>query len=202
MVNEPGTTPGTTRARKVPGQSANRPTKAAAGAANPTKAAAGAANPTKAVAGAANPTTKATKAAANRTTAAAAGAANRAFRAAPPAASTTNATTNATTATAEPPAPGKALARVGTASPRQHPPGRAAAATVQRREHVTLALPLLGRVQLPHPQNMAYYAGLGALAALELVEWPAAVALAVGHALTSQRHNRALDEFGEALEDA
>jgi len=49
---------------------------------------------------------------------------------------------------------------------------------------------------------MAYYAGVGALVALELLEWPAAVALGIGHALTSQRHNRALSEFGEALEDA
>jgi hypothetical protein len=84
----------------------------------------------------------------------------------------------------------------------QHAPGRAAALSVQRREHVTVSLPLLGRVQLPHPQDMAYYGGIGALVVLEMLEWPAAVALAVGHALTSQHHNRALDEFGQALEDA
>jgi hypothetical protein len=73
---------------------------------------------------------------------------------------------------------------------------------VQRREHVTVALPLLGRVQLPHPKDMAYYAGIGALVAVELLEWPVGVALAAGHALVGQRHNRALEEFGEALEDA
>jgi len=100
------------------------------------------------------------------------------------------------------PSPSKALEPVSSTRPPRPPAGRAAAESVQRREHVTVALPLVGRVQLPHPNDMAYYGGIGALVALELLEWPAAVALAVGHALISQKHNRALEEFGEALEDA
>ena len=110
----------------------------------------------------------------------------------------------ASPATAEPSAgsaPGSELVPTGHSSA-PHPPGRAAAISVQRREHITVALPLLGRVQLPHPHDMAYYGGIVGLVALELLEWPAAAALAVGHALTSQRHNRALEEFGEALEEA
>jgi hypothetical protein len=100
------------------------------------------------------------------------------------------------------PSPSKALEPVSPGPSPRPPAGRAAAKSVERREHVTLALPLVGKVQLPHPNDMAYYGGIGALVALELLEWPAAVALAVGHALISQKHNRALSEFGEALEDA
>lgn len=87
-------------------------------------------------------------------------------------------------------------------SPVSHPAGRAAAARVQHKEHINLSLPVIGRISLPHPQDMAFYAGVAALVALEMLEWPAGVALAVGHALTSQRHNRVLEEFGEALEEA
>ena len=66
---------------------------------------------------------------------------------------------------------------------------------------MAVSLPGLGEVRLPHPQDLAYYAGVGTLVALELLEWPAAVALAAGHALTSRHHNRVLEEFGAALEE-
>jgi hypothetical protein len=38
----------------------------------------------------------------------------------------------------------------------------------------------LGPVTLPSPAKTAYYLGLGALAAVEVVEWPVAAALAAG----------------------
>lgn len=78
---------------------------------------------------------------------------------------------------------------------------RAAARQVERREHLAISLPFVGQVKLPHPQDLAFYAGVGALVAVELLEWPAAVALGVGHALTSRSHNRVLEEFGAALEE-
>src|SRR4051794_18369112 len=89
----------------------------------------------------------------------------------------------------------------GTSTATSPPPGRKAAQQVQRREHLSMALPLIGNVELPHPQDLAYYAGVATLVALEVLEWPVAVALAAGHALTSQHHNRVLEEFGEALEE-
>jgi hypothetical protein len=94
-------------------------------------------------------------------------------------------------------------ATAGTSSGRApgHPPGKAAASRVRQKETVRVALPMIGGVTLPRPQDMAYYLGIGALVALEMLEWPAAVALAAGHALVNQHHNRALEEFGEALEE-
>jgi hypothetical protein len=43
---------------------------------------------------------------------------------------------------------------------------------------------------------------VAALAALECIEWPVAVVLAVGKALADNQHSRLLVEFGEALEEA
>lgn len=86
--------------------------------------------------------------------------------------------------------------------PSEPVPGRRAAASVQHAEHIALRIPGIGQVRLPRPEHLAFYAALGALVALEILEWPAAVVLAAGHALTSQGHNRAITEFGEALEEA
>lgn len=80
-------------------------------------------------------------------------------------------------------------------------PGRAAAERAGRHDTVAVDLPLFGQVKLPRPQDVAYYAGIGALTALELIEWPAAVALAVGHALVGQQQHKRLQQFGEALEE-
>jgi hypothetical protein len=91
--------------------------------------------------------------------------------------------------TAEPTAPGQI-------------PGRAAARRVQHAEHLALDLPVLGQVQLPRPEQLAYYAGIGLLVALEVLDWPAAVAIAAGHALATQHHNRAIEELGDALEES
>lgn len=80
-------------------------------------------------------------------------------------------------------------------------PGRAAAERAGRHDTVAVKLPVLGEIKLPRPQDTAYYAGIGALTALELIEWPAAVALAVGHVLLGQQQHKRLQEFGEALEE-
>lgn len=77
--------------------------------------------------------------------------------------------------------------------------------TVERvREARTLAvdLPLLGRVRIPRPEQLAFYAAVGALAAAEIIEWPVALVLATGHALLQNEHGRVAQEIGEALEDA
>lgn len=97
------------------------------------------------------------------------------------------------------PTKGEATRATGTAPA---VPGRAAAATAEDRENIAIEVPFVGPVKLPRPQDTAYYAGIGLLAALELLEWPAAIALAIGHALIGQQQSRKLREFGEALEDA
>ncbi len=88
-----------------------------------------------------------------------------------------------------------------SATPR-HVSGRAAARKVDEAGHIRLELPLLGGVRLPEPQRLAYYGAIGALGVLGVLEWPVALVLAVGHALTSDQHDRAVQQFGEALEDA
>ncbi len=80
--------------------------------------------------------------------------------------------------------------------------GRAAAQKVDDAGHIRLQLPLLGSIRLPEPQRLTFYAAIGALGALGVLEWPVALVLAGGHALASDQHNRAVHQFGEALEDA
>ncbi|WP_067805011.1 hypothetical protein [Nocardia beijingensis] len=63
-------------------------------------------------------------------------------------------------------------------------------------------LPLVGRVRIPRPEQLAYYGALGALAAAEIIEWPVAVVLAAGHWLAQDQHNRVAHQIGEALEEA
>jgi hypothetical protein len=58
----------------------------------------------------------------------------------------------------------------------------------------------IGTVDLPPKEDLAFFAGLGLLAVAGILEWPLAGILAAGHVLTRYTHNKALQEFGEALE--
>ncbi|HZR13273.1 MAG TPA: hypothetical protein VFC33_08485 [Acidimicrobiia bacterium] len=78
---------------------------------------------------------------------------------------------------------------------------RAAAHRAVRRINLDVHLPVIGEVVLPEPAHLAWYAGLATLAALEIVEWPIAVVLAIGKALADNHGNHALEEFGQALEE-
>jgi hypothetical protein len=69
--------------------------------------------------------------------------------------------------------------------------------------HHTVTLDVFGaRLELPPPEQLAFLAGVGVLAALEIIEWPVALVVAVGHQLAHSHHGRVLREFGEALEEA
>ena len=82
-------------------------------------------------------------------------------------------------------------------------PDRDAAAEAAVASNSTvLHLPLLGRVVLPSQEHLAWYAGVGALAAVELIDWPVALVLVVGKMLADNRSNAALRDFGRALEEA
>lgn len=78
----------------------------------------------------------------------------------------------------------------------------AAVAHIREGETFVVNLPVLGQVEIPPPEALAYYGGLAALAAFELIDWPVAVVIAAGHLLASNHHNRLLEELGEAIEDA
>jgi hypothetical protein len=73
---------------------------------------------------------------------------------------------------------------------------------VREAQGFAVCLPVVGRVSVPRPDQLAFYGGLAALAALQIIDWPVALAITAGHLLASQHHNRVLEELGQALEDA
>jgi hypothetical protein len=67
----------------------------------------------------------------------------------------------------------------------------------------SVVLPVLGEVHIPASREaLAWYAGLVALTAIGVMEWPVAAAIGVGHLLAHQQHMRLIHNFGEALEEA
>ncbi|MEU9831361.1 hypothetical protein AB0D67_07440 [Streptosporangium sp. NPDC048047] len=66
--------------------------------------------------------------------------------------------------------------------------------------HVTV--PVIGRVTLPPPEHLAFYAVLGVLGALEIIDWPVVLVIGAGHLLAGQRRSRVLRGAGEAAEAA
>ena len=47
-----------------------------------------------------------------------------------------------------------------------------------------------------------YYLGLVALVAFDVLDWPLALVIGVGHLLADNSHHAAIKELGEALEEA
>ena len=78
---------------------------------------------------------------------------------------------------------------------------REAVERVRQGESFAVNLPVVGQVEVPPPEQLAYYGGLAALAAFEIIEWPVAVVIAAGHLLASNHRNRILEELGEAMEE-
>lgn len=64
---------------------------------------------------------------------------------------------------------------------------RDVARRVRDADRFALQLPVIGRVPFPRPDQLAFYGALAALVAVELVEWPVAVAIGAGHAIVSSR---------------
>jgi hypothetical protein len=66
----------------------------------------------------------------------------------------------------------------------------------------TITLPLI-HTSVPVPRSdLPYFAVVGALAALELIEWPVALVVAAGHALATRSRNPAARAAGEGAEAA
>ncbi|MBS4728474.1 hypothetical protein MSM1_09025 [Mycobacterium sp. SM1] len=72
---------------------------------------------------------------------------------------------------------------------------------IREGETFAVNLPIVGQVMVPRPDQLAYYAGLAALAAFELIDWPVALVIAAGHIMANNHHNRILEELGEAMEE-
>ena len=79
---------------------------------------------------------------------------------------------------------------------------RTAVNRIRDAETFAVTLPVVGRMRIPNPDQLAYYGALAGLAALEIIDWPVALALVAGHALAANHHNKIAEELGEALEDA
>ena len=73
---------------------------------------------------------------------------------------------------------------------------RDASDAVKQAQRFAVRLPLVGRIAVPPPDQLAFYGVLGGLVVLGAIEWPVAAANGVGQAVVS-RH------FGEkpAVED-
>ncbi|MEU8259658.1 hypothetical protein AB0C02_03410 [Micromonospora sp. NPDC048999] len=63
-------------------------------------------------------------------------------------------------------------------------------------------IPVLGEVAVPPPDKLAYYAGLGLLAAFQVIEWPLALVITAGHLLGDQHLSGVVRGLGEALQSA
>jgi hypothetical protein len=64
-----------------------------------------------------------------------------------------------------------------------------------------LRIPLL-KTELNKPSrgSLAWYAGLGAMTALEVIEWPIALVVGASHAIATHTHNRDVQETAEGGE--
>jgi hypothetical protein len=50
------------------------------------------------------------------------------------------------------------------------------------------------------PEQLAWYSGLALMALLEVIEWPVAIVIAVGHEISHRVRSRVLREFAEGIE--
>lgn len=67
---------------------------------------------------------------------------------------------------------------------------------------MVVRVPVVGTVSLPSAPHLAWYAGVGVLAAVGVIELPVAALLAIGKALSDERSGKALQELGDALQEA
>ena len=53
--------------------------------------------------------------------------------------------------------------------------------------------------KLPHPR-LGWYAGVALMAIVEIIEWPLAIMMMVGHEVAHRTHRQALRNFAEGIE--
>jgi hypothetical protein len=64
---------------------------------------------------------------------------------------------------------------------------RDASRRVAEARRFSLRLPLIGKVRVPPPDQLAFFGVLGGLVILELIDWPVAVAIGIGSAVVSSQ---------------
>ncbi|MCU1627238.1 MAG: hypothetical protein JWP64_2187 [Pseudonocardia sp.] len=90
----------------------------------------------------------------------------------------------------------------GAAPPNRSTRGREAAASATAKNVIHIELPGIGHLHLPPLDQVAFLGGIATLALIEVIEWPVAAVLTVGHVLANNRHHALLRSFGEALDEA
>jgi hypothetical protein len=80
--------------------------------------------------------------------------------------------------------------------------GQQAAAVARKENSVHVEIPGVMHIHLPPLDQLAFFGGVATLAFLQIIEWPVAAVLTVGHILAHNRHNALLRDFGEALDKA
>ncbi len=96
----------------------------------------------------------------------------------------------------------RATSPTPTRPPRARNGSAAAAAKAVEAHGTSISIFEMGTVQLPSKGTLAYFVGIGALAAFGILEWPVAAVVGIGHLLAQQRGNAVLEEFGQGLSDA
>jgi hypothetical protein len=94
----------------------------------------------------------------------------------------------------------RALTSAGGSAVRMSP--RHAAERAARHNSINIRLPIVGELEMPAKEELAFIGGVVALAVVGILEWPVAALLCIGHKLATSRHNKIIREFGEALEEA
>jgi hypothetical protein len=82
------------------------------------------------------------------------------------------------------------------------------ATTQHRRQNIerlrnppSISVPAIGtKVNLPDRSGLAWYAGLGAMAAVELIEWPIALLVAGTHFIEHHAHSRDIQELADGID--
>jgi hypothetical protein len=92
--------------------------------------------------------------------------------------------------------------RSAGARPNRPTGGREAAASAMAQNEIHFEMPGIGHLHLPSLDQVAFLGGVATLALIEIIEWPVAAVLTVGHILAHNRHHALLRSFGEALDEA
>jgi hypothetical protein len=90
----------------------------------------------------------------------------------------------------------------GTSGPNRSTAGREAAASATAQNSIPVEIPGIGRVHMPPLDQIAFMGGIATLALIQIIEWPVAAVLTVGHILAHNRRHALLRDFGEALDEA
>jgi hypothetical protein len=75
-----------------------------------------------------------------------------------------------------------------------------AAEQAVRKSSLYLRIPVLGAVNLPASEQVAFIGGLAVLTVIGVLEWPVAVLLGIGHGVATHAHRTMVRALGEALE--